>query len=455
MEQDNNSGTYQAKQVKPFLKPLLIVSSIILIAIAIFGYRALSRKSRDKELINGAKSYYAKYDSLLPKEYGECVRLEINELAYKHYIKAEKYGVCDREKTYVKVCKLESGNYQYTPFVSCNGKDDIEYGEYVEGTEKDITPDVSDIRFTFLPQIFSNKFKIYYPSNKNNGDEVIEYYDKAPNEEYKYREANGIKAYKWYKSDNGTNYWNNGSFTSEKPDGYNKKGDEGEPVVKYSIDKPETKDYRTIKETIVYRKKENSIARPFKYICTDSKVSGTVTSTTKCEERQTDKFKTTLGILYTCDGSTQVAQNTVCSQGEWSEWTINSCASEGTTQCESKKGYKYTDRVWKWYIEGNYRKYYPSGNASSKEENTYYLTSPAEGYVRDDDSEATVYKYFKTTDEVNGNTAGWIVIDDNYYTEEELFNKFKEYNFEVNSILDIKNNQNIQYEIKMEYRNRR
>ena len=45
--------------------------------------------------------------------------------------------------------------------------------------------------------------------------------------------------------------------------------------------------------------------------------------------------------------------------------------------------------------------------------------------------------------------------DDNYYTEEELFNKFKEYNFEVNSILDIKNNQNIQYEIKMEYRNRR
>ena len=201
MEQDNNSGTYQAKQVKPFLKPLLIVSSIILIAIAIFGYRALSRKSRDKELINGAKSYYAKYDSLLPKEYGECVRLEINELAYKHYIKAEKYGVCDREKTYVKVCKLESGNYQYTPFVSCNGKDDIEYGEYVEGTEKDITPDVSDIRFTFLPQIFSNKSKIYYPSNKNNGDEVIEYYDKAPNEEYKYREANGIKAYKWYKSD--------------------------------------------------------------------------------------------------------------------------------------------------------------------------------------------------------------------------------------------------------------
>ena len=365
-------------------------------------------------------------------------------------IKAYKNSVRDYYDT--KIAML--GYSLFTEYLLENGL--ALSGEYIKSTK-----DIICIGFKYGSR--SQKEEIKFLNNKICNLEKNE--DESFSEEEKEKRLNFLRERKKFAEDNEE------LFVKTKPDDlriefyengvdidhfeYNKKGDEGEPVVKYSIDKPETKDYRTIKETILYRKKENSIARPFKYICTDSKVSGTVTSTTKCEERQTDKFKTTLGILYTCDGSTQVAQNTVCSQGEWSEWTINSCASEGTTQCESKKGYKYTDRVWKWYIEGNYRKYYPSGNASSKEENTYYLTSPAEGYVRDDDSEATVYKYFKTTDEVNGNTAGWIVIDDNYYTEEELFNKFKEYNFEVNSILDIKNNQNIQYEIKMEYRNRR
>lgn len=452
---ESKSGTYQGKQVKPFLKPLIIVSSILLIGLSIFGIRMMSNNKKDQNLIKAAKSYYKKYSSILPKEYGECSKLEINELVSKEYLKSKDYYKCDREKTYVQVCKLKSKEYQYTPYISCGDKNDIKYDKYKEGKESDLTPDVSDVRFSFLPQMFSNKIKNYYPEDKTDTNEVQEYYATSPAKGYVYREVDGVVGYKWYSKDSGTNYWNNGEYTSEKPDGYNAKGEEGEPVTHFQLEIPEKKDYRTINEAVLYRTKENTIARPFKYVCIDPKIKGNLTSRTKCEERNSNTFLLTLGVTYTCDDTNQVPQNTVCSQGVWSDWTNQECTTQGNIECESKKGYSYTDRVWKWYLEGDFRKYYPSGNASSKEENTYYASSPKEGYIKDEKTKKKVYKYFKLGDDIKEESSSWIVIDSKFLTQQELFEKFKEFNFDVQSLSDIVNNKNIQYETKLEYRNRR
>ena len=110
-------------------------------------------------------------------------------------------------------------------------------------------------------------------------------------------------------------------------------------------------------------------------------------------------------------------------------------------------------------MQGTHRKYYPSNAASAVEEKTYYISQPAEGYIKDENTKATVYKYYKLTDEENTestNDGDWVQISDDYLTLDEMLQAFRELEFEVYSLTDINNNSDkIRYLLKLEYRNRR
>ena len=461
MDESVNYGTYEEKKLKfPFFKQFIAILIIVLIIVLFFLIRGCSMGSKEQNLLKASKQYLSQDSSKLPQNVGECTNISVNDLISKQLIKdASSYSQCNREETYVKVCKLESGNYQYTPFIKCNTKDDTNFTEFVEGEESNLVADKSDVRFAYLPEIYSNKVKLYYPNNNRNRDEVKEYYAESPAEGYTYKTKEKETGYKWYKEETGTTYWNNGGYSSEQPEGYPTKGEEGTSIVQISLTQPEAKDYRTINKQTVYRSRTATSAKPLSYVCKDNKLSGYISSPTKCENRNASSHKITAYIKYTCDGKNEVSEGKVCSYGSWSNWTTNQCTKSATVDCESSEGYVYKDRVWKWYLQGTHRKYYPSNAASAVEEKTYYISQPAEGYIKDENTKATVYKYYKLTDEENTestNDGDWVQISDDYLTLDEMLQAFRELEFEVYSLTDINNNSDkIRYLLKLEYRNRR
>lgn len=450
MKEEVKPGVYKEKEVKVYLKKLIIISLLTIILLTYFGIKLYTKKSMEEELHNSGILYLEKYSSILPVNEGECIEISVYEMISKGIIEnAKKYVKCNKDETKVKVCKLKNGKYHYTPIVKCDGENNTQFGKFKVGNEADLLNGNTDIKFLYLPLVNTNRIKSFYPENESN-----EYYVKAPNETFKYRMQDGKTVYKWYKKDNGTNYWNNGSYISEKPTGYDQKGEEGSPVTKISFEKPKEKSYRTIKNVKLYRTKKIEIARVHSYVCKDVKLKGTITSTTQCENRSSDTYKITIGKYYTCNGSDKVVQNTICSNQGWSDYTTTACTKSASLDCESKNGFLYTDKVWKWYVSGDFRKYYPSGNASSEEENTYYSNIPMEGYIKDEKTKKTGYKYFKLLDETN-ETYSLIQISDDYLELNDLYKEFNDFGFKVNKLNDIKTNKNTDYYTKLLVRNRK
>lgn len=461
MDEKITHGTYEEKKLKfKHFKAFVVILLIILIVIIILCIRSCSMGNKEKNLLNAAKKYYQNDSSSLPKNPGECSKLSVNDLISKQLINdASSYSQCNRDETYIKVCMLESGNYQYTPHLKCNTDDDTNFTDYAEGKETDLVADKSDVRFLYLPEIYSNKVKLYYPNNVKKVDDVIEYYKEVPDEGYTYKNKNEATGYKWYIEETGTTYWNNGGYSSTQPEGYPTKGEEGNAVTNISLTEPEAKEYRTINKQKVYRSRTADVAKVLSYVCSDPKLSGYIASPTQCEKRNASSHKVTAYIKYTCDGKTEVTKGKICSYGAWSNWTANVCTKSDTVDCESKEGYVYKDRTWKWYLQGTHRKYYPSNSANADEEKTYYVSQPKEGYIKDENTKAKVYKYYKLTDEENTETTNdgdWIQVGDKYLSEEDLILAFQTLNYEVNSLTDINNKKDIiRYQLKLEYRNRR
>ena len=285
MDESVNYGTYEEKKLKfPFFKQFIVIVSIILIIILFLSIRACTRGTKEQNLLNAAKQYFSQDSSKLPQNAGECTEVKVNDLIAKQLIKdASSYSQCNRDETYIKVCKLESGNYQYSSHIKCNTKDDTNYTEFIEGTEANLIPDQTDVRFSYLPEIYSNKVKLYYPNNIKVKDEVKEYYTESPAEGYTYKAKEKETGYKWYIEETGTTYWNNGAYASEQPDGYPTKGEEGNAVTQISLTQPQAKDYRTINKQTVYRSRSAVAAKPLTYVCKDEKLSGYIASPTKCD----------------------------------------------------------------------------------------------------------------------------------------------------------------------------
>lgn len=448
---------YDSENRKSWIKALLIIL-FILIIIAIFyiivGSFGVGKV--ENNLLRAGIDYYDSDDVLLPAAAGECSIVTLKNLLANEYVKNPNvFTSCDDDETYFKVCKLESGKYQYTPVIKCGSKDDTKFGDWKEGTEKDLIKNKSDIRFTYLAQIYSNASKMYYPNNKSLSSEVSELYISSPSSDYTYKDK-GVTASKWYTEHEGTSYWNNGEYSSTQPNGYGIKGSEGPSITSLSISKPASASYRTITDVTLYRTRKVSSPYILNYMCIDKNYgeNSHIISNVPCESRSENNYNITAWIYYTCDGKNSVSKDSTCSSSPISDWTTTVCTKSNSVECETTAGYQYVDRRWQWYSTGTYRKYYPSGANSSTGENTYYVSAPVSGAKQDNTTTTTAYKYYKLV-EGNGNNEGeWINLDDKYLNEEELIKVFNNNNFEVKSLEDILKEEKIKYSIKLEYSNR-
>lgn len=459
---ENESEYSDERQMIPWGRMIVIAISLlaIFIVILLLLKSCSGNKTTDleNELLDAGKNYYAEKSSLLPNSIGECRTVILSELLRNNLLNNNDFKVCNGEQTYVKVCKLESGKYQYVPILNCESEV-TSFNTWTDGTENDITKDSSDVRFTFLGEELKGTTKVYYPNDKTNPDEVTSYYTTTPSKDYTEKDNKTDEAYKWYTEKTTKSYWNNGEYSSTQPSGYTLKGN-SKTVTKTTTTKPASASYRTITENTLYRSQK--VAYPFKYECADSNLSrynsttnkfeNTLISQTKCENRDSDTYKDTINIYYTCDGTTQVSKGTECSK--FTDWTTTKCETDSTTgiNCETKKGYTYTDKVWQWYKETKVKSYYPSGSTSASGENTYYVSSPVSGAIKDTTTKTTAYKFYKITDETNNEE--WNTVTDGYVSETELIQTFSELGYKVNSLSDIVSNEKIRYQIKLEYRNR-
>ena len=395
MENDNIYGEYRENSAKvKWLRPAILIGGVSLIVLIIVLLTSCGKINIEQDLIQSTEKYLI--NNTGPSATGECITITVNDLINtKSTSKKRGYNKCSKAETYVKVCKMPSGKNHYTPVIKCGSVEDTMFGEFVDGTEMDLVPNKSDVEVMFKPEMFDTTGGLFYPNDLKEAKDVKEYYLKSPADKYIYQYRSSTDAYKWYKEETGDTYWNNGEFTSSQPIGFDKKGIEGTPIVKIVEVQPVKADYRTIESVKIYRTSTIIVAHPYRYTCYDDKLSGTITTPVKCEERNATTHKLTKSIAYSCNGTTVVPKDTVCSNGVPTAWSQTRCTSTATTKCEEKNGYKYTDRIWKWYNTGKYKKYYPSNNTDVEKEITYYTEAPSAVYVKDESTKAKAYKYIK------------------------------------------------------------
>lgn len=449
--------SYDKQYRQPWLNALLILLlAIVLIGIAFVLINSFGNGKIENNLLQAGIEYYDSSDVLKPSAMGECSIVTLEQLLTNEYIKNEEiFNVCDKDATYIKVCKLESGKYHYTPIIKCGNTDDTKFSDWHVGNEADLITNKSDIKFTYQAQAYSTKIKSYYPNNKENASDVSELYVSAPTNEYAYND-NGVEASKWYTEETGSNYWNNGSYSSTQPNGYPNRGREGNSITSISTTRPSSTNYRTITEVLLYRTKSVSKPQVLNYMCIDKNYSENsyVISNVPCESRTEKNYNITAWIYYTCDGKTSVNKDATCPSNPTSDWTTSVCTKTSTTDCETMNGYQYVDRRWQWYSTGTYRKYYPSGASTATGENTYYASAPISSAKQDTTTTTTVYKFYKLVEGNDSAEGKWINLDDEYVNEEELIKIFNRNNYEVKSLEDILKNEKIKYSIKLEYSNR-
>ncbi|MBR1376928.1 MAG: hypothetical protein IJ565_03860 [Bacilli bacterium] len=464
----NKETYYGDRKNISWLKIAIIV--VILVIIGILIFMMLKNNTNLYEEITNVSKKYASATNDYPEEIGDCRTYTLDRIiANETSSKQKVFSTCDKTKTTVKVCKVGENKYQYTPVLSCK-RETTSFNEWKTGTIDNLISDNSDVQILFTAEAAKNGAKVYYPNNEADSTNVKEYYAQSPNAEYALPD-NETTAYKWYVEGQAKVYYNNGEYTSSQPAGYTS---ENEKTNTYTtIVKPATAAFRTIVETTLYATEK--VSYPYKYDCSDiasaEPLAGTVTSPIPCELRTDEHYKTTVGMHYTCDGTNEAASGAVCEKR--SNWSTTSCEEsnqtrKGTTSegydfsrnvsngytCVKATGYTVTDRTWKWYKVVNTRKYYPSNATSASQENTYYVDAPIAGAIKDSSTEAKVYQYYKL-DETNNTVKNWVSVSDEAMTKDELIKTLKELEYDVNSIADIDNNEDIRYTIVIKYRNRK
>ena len=461
---NQNNNTYnEVEEKKPSRKIwlyILMVVILIIIILLLIKCCGLSKKDMDGDLIKAGKEHYNRSD-ILPNSPGECSVVTLGKLLDENLIsKPKNYEKCDKKDTYVQVCRLESGNYHYTPILSC-GDYDVSYNPWTIGKEENLTKDKSDLKFLFLGEEKVVGTKYYYPNDETNPDNVSEYYITTPHEDYDIRDTEGVNAYKWYTEKTSVVYWNNEAYSTTMPEGFPNKGTSKMSEVKYSLTLPASQDGRDIKNATLYRSKQESYA--YRYRCSDPMIPEyDIFSNVRCEDRVATNYKVTSVIFYTCDGTNEVSKNTECSS--FTTWSPNSCVSDITTGklCDSSPGYSYTDQTWKWYKDEKVKAYYPSNAKSAAEEKTYYNNSPVKGAIRDDSTSTTAYKYYKLVDTTTGSSLmeeteveTWIPVTSGYVSLDEMLSKFRQAGHQVTSLFDIETNDLLRYNIQLQYRDRK
>lgn len=548
----DNSGT--AKK-RIFIGFLVVAAIIIVIILFLKGCAGGNKKPNnpvtpafdyEKTLLEAGKKFYENNTELAPVAKGECSTVELSTLVSKGLINPENFTTCDNSETYVRVCVLPNGTKQYTPWLKCTDKDsNSEYGDEKEGTISDVKADESLVRFTFMPmrlkagdqnlgpveevwkedvkytsyktlattkyyryrdQLFTWKIqdKTYYTSTgeKKNAKDVNEYYTVAPNSNYNLHDNKIDNAYKWYTITGGSKVWamdKNGNKIPSK-----------DPI----------KDYNVPGETLVVNRQTRKVTGTREayhyYICGKYSTSTDklYSLNEKCGTGSNVNRPYTFEEFYTCGygdvvdiEAGRVKKGEKCSTySEWKE-TFEQCDTSLPT-CRAITPIYY----YYWYkLTGGTKKYYPSGSTSASGEKIYYVDTPTNDAVKDLNTKATAYKWYKATEsetseytavapknypdatktskskwsdwsswtsknpktsdkrtrqietktkiklqEIKGtNESSWEKLSQTYVSEEEMITIYKNNKYNVNSIQDINNNGELKYDIKMIIRNKK
>lgn len=437
----------------------------------------------ENDLLNAGKKYYSIDETLLPQASGECKTVTLGTLVEEELLNGDDYSKCNKDKTYVKVCKLESGSYHYLPVMQCGSTlADDNFTNWIEGTESDLVANKSDVRFTFKGEALEVSKENLTTEEEAWADEIkdLNYKTVSSTTYYRYRDL----VYKW-------------NITSKEY--YTSSGYITKPADEYLSDDVTT-GYKWYSNRTVTVASQNPVyAKPFQLLCYDSLSQIAVRKNAwrngelqTCEDYGLISSFTYNGIefrngrTYTCDDPTS-GTATALASGNAS--TVCSAACENGTLSSDKKTCSYTTKD---YYDG------------------YYLTAPESGALKDESTAASVSnkwyktvtkvtdKYYATAPESGATKAGsgvwgswsnyqttqpkaysgtrqiesrikvkyqkitevdgaekWVSITDNYVSESELISVFQNKGYQVNTLKEIEDASDLRYEIKLEYRNRK
>ena len=494
-------------------KIVLMILGIVIVALIIFLLIKGCTNNKqngdiERDLLEAGKTYYQTDITQLPQATGECEIVTLGTLLEENLLTSpQNYSDCNNEKTYVKVCKLESGKNHYLPVLQCgNTLADDNFDGWKDGTENDLVIDKSDVRFTFLGE--------RQEIDKNNLEKEQEaWLDELTGVNYQ-----TIKSTKYYRYRDLMWKWNTSSkeyYSSDSSVYF-----ASTPDSNYANAEGTTtgwKWYTTVSNGKVWQKTSDPTvtkASVLRYICYNGTIKQSDTACGEgwtshkqgngyvCVKGQFGSFNSECstkgpdwkeyGRQYSCDGTNVVSEGTVCPVTCPEGTTLNS----DKTECGNM-------------VESTIRKYYPSNSATAAGEKNYYLTAPITGAIKDESTAANVSRYFKTitktTDKyystapstgatkvgdgiwsnwteyqttqpkayantrqietrtkvvykkVNNtsNLDKWVAIVDEYLSEADLIAKFQSLGYQVTTLEDIENAKDLRYKVKLQYRNRK
>ena len=462
-----------------FILGAIILALIIFLLIRGCGKNNAVNNNLEDQLLKAGKEYYSTDNTLLPQATGECKTVTLGTLVDEKLLNNDNYTDCNKDKTYVKVCKLESGKYHYLPVMQCGSKlADDNFTAWQEGNESDLVADKSDVRFTFLGEKLEISDSALEKEETAWLDELngVNYKTISSAKYYRYRDL----AWKWQTTTK-EYYGTNTYYTGSPASGYT------------NADGSTTgwKWYTEIKGNVWTKVSEPTMKKSwlFELTCTDGdQIIYHVKASNGCPSGYFTVTK-----LYTCDGTTALDGDNVDNRDCYPICPEGQILNNAKTEC------------------GNYnvvRKYYPSNSTTASGENTYYVTAPVSGAKKDESTQANVARYYKpitktsnysstapssdavkvgdgvwgswssyqktqpkayantrqiesrtqvTYQKISGNTNldNWVAISDNYLSENDLISAFKNLEYDVETLEDIENASDLRYKLKLEYRNRK
>ena len=174
--EENKYRTSNVGLVRKILIVLMVIVAILLIIYLLKGCSKAKKPNvnptpdinnntvkydYEANLLLAGKKYYSSNSDELPNSPGECSIVELETLLSKEMIDADKFGSCNVNTTYVKVCKLEDTKLQYTPWLTCvDETSNTAYSELKEGNASQVIPDETYVEFKFLPQVATSAGQI-------------------------------------------------------------------------------------------------------------------------------------------------------------------------------------------------------------------------------------------------------------------------------------------------------
>ena len=384
-------------------------------------------------LLEAGKKYFNTNTNEVPTAIGDCYNVTLQTLIMDGYLNSEDFKQCNSINTYVRVCKLENGSLQYTPWFACNDKlSSEEYGQTTDGTLNDIVPDVTYVDFLFLPQqLNKNKeelgpveeiwkddikyvsyktlatttyyryrdqlfkwnvtSKLYYTTSgeKTDASSVKEYYTSAPSGKHIYSDNKTTEAYKWYTTTSKKEY----ALTSKGAKAFSDK-----PIGDYNLNEG-----GVIVTMYKTRTVTGSRAPTKYYACSTSSTSPyLVFQKVNCPSDHNPEYKVLRDIFYSCadpnSGSESILGQKVNSTDMCVTYSAWSDAKRGTCPAgtNSNTCIQVSATFYNWYkiVDSGDRTYYPSGASTAAGEKVYYTSAPVNGAIKDEASKTTAYKWY-------------------------------------------------------------